>query len=74
MSATRVHHDGVHVGMACCSSRTRHDEADVDWREEREPGSFGSQPAVGSETMLEQRKLSEVEETSKKKLLENKRH
>ena len=60
--------------MVCCSCRTHHDEAEVDWREGTEPESFVSHHAVGSETMLEQRKLSEVEEMSKKKLLENIRH
>lgn len=67
-------HDGVHVGMVFYADRTCHDEAKVNWRERSQSVSFVSQHAVGSETMCEQRKLSEAEETSKKKLLENKSH
>lgn len=68
-----IHYD-VHVGMVCCADRTRHHEAKVNQREGSEPVSFVSQHAVGSETMHEQRKLSEAEETSKKEFLENKSH
>lgn len=60
--------------MVCCTDEALHDEAKVNWREGSEPVSFVSQYAIGSETMREQRKLSEAEETSKKKLLENKSH